>query len=464
MKNNLIKQDDEENILSDDYHKFITDNTITSSILNVNQPRVPELFRDYEYPVSTWPVLIDSDKADKLNKLCTRLPKLLHQIPHVYFKNNISDIANFYFKGDQVFAEYAMMCHKKDVEVGCRLDLAYTNEGFKVLEANIGSAIGGWQVQSFKNLICEMHENLRNPITTNNYIAKDTQRVYIKFVVDKILEYVKDITNEVNVYTSFTHIQDDTLKKKGVEFINDLLIEELKSRNLSGKAFTGDVSSLTMINNKLFLGNTHIHSVLILSLKADNITSDIIRAFITGKIYLPDHLGIPLVSDKRNLGLLRELALKETFCSEDNSLILDFIPWTVDIEESKTVFKNIEYDLIELLRKDREKFVIKDFNGFQGKDVFIGKFSTFEEWEKAIELALTSGKFIAQEFSDSLNFSAPNISNEWTSHKLIWGAFGFGDEYGGVWVRMSEVKTDVGVINSATGAVEAIVFEKRTFS
>jgi hypothetical protein len=103
--------------------------------------------------------------------------------------------------------------------------------------------------------------------------------------------------------------------------------------------------------------------------------------------------------------------------------------------------------------------VIKAARGYQGKDVFIGKFTNTDEWEEVLEKALENGAFIAQEFSDSVDFAAPNRHNEWTPHKLIWGAFGFGDFYGGVWVRMSEVKTDVGVINSATGAVEAIVFE-----
>lgn len=67
--------------------------------------------------------------------------------------------------------------------------------------------------------------------------------------------------------------------------------------------------------------------------------------------------------------------------------------------------------------------------------------------------------FIAQEFCESINFLAPNRSNQWTPHILVWRAFGFGEDYGGVWGRMSEVNTSSGGINSATGAVEIIVYE-----
>ena len=54
---------------------------------------------------------------------------------------------------------------------------------------------------------------------------------------------------------------------------------------------------------------------------------------------------------------------------------------------------------------------------------------------------------------------APNKNNEWKPHALIWGAFGFGDTFGGVWVRMSDIENNTGAINSATGAVEVIVYE-----
>ncbi len=460
METTLIKQTTKENILSDRYDQFINENSLETSRINTNQPCVHELFRDYEYPVATWPVIIDTEKAKKLDKLCTVLPKLLSKIPSLYFKDDVSAIANFYFEGNEMLTQFALMCNKKNIEVGCRLDLVLTEEGFKVLEANIGSSIGGWQIQSFESIIREMHKPLNDQDSASEYLIKDTQKIYMKFIVDKIIEHVNDVNEEINIFASFTHVQNPTLRKKGVKFIDDLLQEELKTRGLKGGVYTGNLSSLKMVGNELFLDEKkRIHSVLIFSLNLENVSPEIFRAFITDKIYFPDHLGLPIHSDKRNLGILRELARQGKFSPEENSLILDHIPWTVNMTNEKVFFKDKEYDLLELLRTQKEKFVIKDAQGYQGKGVFIGKFSSIDKWEEAIKLSLKNKTFIAQEFSDSLDFLAPNNSNEWVPHKLIWGAFGFGKNYGGVWVRMSEVKTDVGVINSATGAVEAIVYE-----
>jgi hypothetical protein len=153
------------------------------------------------------------------------------------------------------------------------------------------------------------------------------------------------------------------------------------------------------------------------------------------------------------------LASNNKFSDDENELILNHIPWTAMVEDKDIHYGDGKQPLIPLLRNNKEQFVIKAANGYQGKDVFIGKFSSDEEWEEAINLGLGTTSFIAQEFSDSVTVMAPNKENEWAPHKLIWGAFSFGEIYGGVWVRMSAVKTDVGVINSATGAVEALVYE-----
>ena len=238
---------------------------------------------------------------------------------------------------------------------------------------------------------------------------------------------------------------------------------ELQKRGLTGGACSGDTASLKLVNNKLTLGNKEIHGVLFFSLdNTQEIPRDIFRAFIMDNIYFPDHLGISILRDKKNLALLRELAENQRFSVANNKLILESIPWTSIIKDGCTTYKNEEYNLLELLKEEKDQFVIKAANGAQGEDVFIGKFSSGKKWEQIIQLALEKNNFIAQEFSDSINFLAPDGCNEWTPHKLIWGSFGFGKIYGGVWVRMSAVKTDVGVINSATGAVEAIVYESNS--
>ena len=448
-------------ILSDAYEVFTQDDSKDlAPWIDVSKNNVPELFKNYEYPVSSWPVIINQRIGNELNQLSIKLPQLIAQILELYFDNDTKRIADFYFGGNEMIAQFALMCHNKMVDIGCRLDLTYTKDGFKVLEVNTGSSIGGWQVQSFESIIRRLHTPLGDSDVVHKYKAKNTQVLYIRFLIDKIVQYVSNIDKEINVFFCIKESLGTELRDNSIVFFDELLQEELSKRGMNGRAISGDVSALKLVDGDLVLGDKNIHGVLILSLdEGKEIPPDLFRAFIMDKIYFPDHLGVSILGDKRNLSLLRELAMKNSFSPEDNELILKSIPWTAIVEKGNLMYQDKEYELSNLLIEYKDQFVIKDANGYQGKDVFIGKFSTDKEWEEALYSSLGNNNFIAQEFSDSLDFLAPDITNEWAPHKLIWGSFGFGKEYGGVWVRMSAVKTDVGVINSATGAVEAIVYE-----
>lgn len=448
-------------ILSDKYQQFDWEriNEIPTYIKPENYD-LPNILKKYAYPVSTWPVIIDEETTDTLRQLCVRVPKLIKRIPELYFKNDEKKIADFYFRGNEMITQFALICHKKNIETGCRLDLTFSEDGFKILEVNVGSSIGGWQVQSFEKVIRSFHSQLSDPVTASKYESHNSQAIYIKFLVDKIVSQVTLSNQTINVFIGVGHIDNDTIKGDIIDFFDGLLQKEFKARGLKGKAHTGSYSSLQLKNGKLCFKDEVMHGVVAFKIEEDEqIPADVFRACIMDEIYFPDHLATSMYGDKRNLGLLRELAEQKAFSEADNVLIMKHIPWSSEITNKEVTYDNKKQSLVDILKIYKEKLVIKAAQGYQGKDVFIGKFSSSEEWEHAIKIALTEADFIAQEYNESINYLAPNRQQEWTDHKLIWGAFGFGDNYGGVWVRQSEVKTDVGVINSATGAVEAIVYE-----
>lgn len=448
---------EEYTILSEKFSEFRNDTTFPSRI-DTNDDLVPEAFRNYGYPVTSWPILINKEMTAQLSELSVKIPKLLQQIPSLYFNNNMEKIADFYFEGDEMMAELGMMCHEKNLELGCRLDLTYTEDGFKILEANIGSSLGGWQIQSLESVIKRNHPELLDKNKEGHYKTRNTLQIYMNYLIGQVIKHIGKENDTLNLFIDMRDMKDAFERQQNIDFFDHLFQQELAKFGLKGEACTGDMNALELVDGNLYLVDKIIHSVIILTLDVD-ITPAVFRAFIMDKLYFPDHLGLRMLGDKRNLSLLLELAQEGKFSPEENQLILQNIPWTSPVENKKAIFKQQEYDLPELLLNNREKFVIKASRGYQGKDVFVGKYVTDHEWAEALERALKTGAFIAQEFSDSVGFSAPNEQNQWTPHKLIWGAFGFGDSYGGVWVRMSEVKSEVGVINSATGAVEAIVFE-----
>jgi len=442
-------------VLFDSYDSFMKEEKLAYDYrLNPDNELVPEFFRDFKYPISSWPIILPERLTDELERLSIRIPQLLNKVPELYFKNDAKRIADFFFQGNEQIAEFFIMCVQKNTPVSCRLDLTYTTTGFKVLEANIGSAIGGLEFQHFEPLMEDMHKELKG---TNGfeYKTRQTQNFYMKFIVDEIGE----VGEQVNVFLVGKEDADETWKEIERKFYNDLLVEELADSNRKGDVYIDTMESLKFQNNALYYKDKVIHCVLVLDTNLKGMTPDLFRALLLDTVYFPDHLGNMFIGDKRTLGILRHLAEQKAFSQEDNEMIMRNIPWTETVEDTAVMFEGEPQSLIPLLKQNKDGFVVKVADGMQGNDVYIGKYLSQEDWEKAVDKAVAHGKYIAQEFSDSISLLAPDDTNEWAPHKLIWGSFGFGDTYGGVWVRMSALKNTSGVINSATGAMEAIVYE-----
>ena len=446
-------------ILSSKHNSFIeSKRKLTESRINTNLEEIDPVFREYEYPVCSWPVLIEPDDVQSLEEMCLKIPKLLSRVPELYFKNDVSRIAQFYYDNNYMLAEFGMMCYQKKLATSSRLDLTRTSEGFKILEVNMGPSLGGFQVQSFEKVIRSLHNNLLQD-NSNTYHCRNIQTSYFKFLVGEIVKQVSEIDkdSEVNIFVGMDMVGED-LTINTMNFFNNLWEGELNSIGLKGKAMTGNLNDLEYVKGNILYKKNRIHAVTLLNSDL-YLKPEVFRAYVLNNLYITSPIDIQMIEDKRNLAILRNLAEEEKFKDDENKLILDSIPYTEIVEDKNVFYKGKEVNLPQLLKNQKNNFVVKDATGSQGKNVFVGKFMSAKEWEEAISYAVKNTKYIVQEFCDSIDFIAPNFQNEWSKHKLIWGAFGFGDIYGGVWVRMSEVKTDVGVINSAKGAVEAIVLE-----
>lgn len=449
-------------ILSTAYADFMNENSDKiPAQLQLQTETLPELLSHFEYPICAWPIMISQEKATRLADLSTMIPKLICQIPSKYFNDDTQKIADFYFGGNTMLAEYTLMCHHKNIEFGSRLDIIETANGFKILEVNMGSSIGGVEIPSFEPTLRNNHTYLKNGITSGSIKLRNTQEIYTKFLIDKVIKYVDAVKDEINIFLGFDTITDAKMQQEVIDFFSEIFTKELHARGKHGTVLLGNIASLQLGTTGLTSGSTQVHAVVVLDLAANHMSTDVLRAFITDQVYFPDHLGIAFMRDKRNLALVYELALQDKFSPSENTLILDAIPWTTIVTNKNVTYNGQTHNLSELLHANKDQFVVKIIDGLQGKDVYVGKYLTQEAWEQALSEAFKNNKYIAQEFCDAVSYKAPNKNNEWTSHDLIWGAFGFGSQYGGTWVRMSEKEKSSGVINSATGAVEALVYEMK---
>jgi hypothetical protein len=452
-----------QTILAEAYEVLMAQEKAISPLINTDTVELPEVYRNFKYPISSYPIIISKAQQAKLKEASIVIPKLLHKVPSMYFQDDVQKITDFYFDGNEMLGQFSVLCQERGVPVSCRLDLSLTTDGFKVMEVNFGSSIGGIGLQNFDPLIRKKHPAMHATETSDQFTFVDSQDLYMEFISQQIHEYTKINAKDITVFL----ISDPEAQPEHKKMITDLFQEILqKELDKTGKKATVIMDEIGVLKHKadgLYTGDTRVHAVLILSFSLRDISPDIFRAFMMNQVYFPDHLGVMYIRDKRNLALIRRLAEARKFDGNENDLVLEYVSWTEIItEDAEVSYKGNTYNILTLLKTKKDEFVIKVIDGLQGDDVYIGKFSTPEAWNQAIEKAVKTGKFIAQEFSDSLNLLAPDSEGNWVPQKLVWGAFGFGNIYGGTWVRMAPVHRSAGVINSAAGAVEALVYELNT--
>ncbi|RSC93305.1 hypothetical protein [Tenacibaculum singaporense] len=447
-------------ILKERYNSFTGNRIIKEKTVKTNNDLVPEIFHNYDVPISSWPVLLDKNQIEGLNELCKELPKLLQKIPELYFKNDTKKISDFYFEGNEMLAQFALMLLAKDIEISSRLDIIQTQEGFKVLEINMGSSIGGMEFQNFDELIRSLHPIMKKKENNDkDFVIRKTQSIYINFIIEQTLKFINTKNSDINIflvgYGKSTE-EDNEIQ----QYFQGLLNEELKYRELKGKVFIGKIEDLDLVKSNLLYKDKRIDSVLILNYAALGNSPSLFRAFLTNQVYFPDHIGTTLLGDKRNLNILRVLAKKKAFSEKINSLVLNCIPWTELLKDENVWYNQKEVSLINLLKKNKNLFVIKVANELQGNNVFVGKFMEQNDWNNTILEAIKSKNYLVQEFCDSQTVFAPNEEDKWVPNRLILGAYGFGDIYGGVCARISQINNkETGVVNAASGAIGGLVYE-----
>lgn len=120
------------------------------------------------------------------------------------------------------------------------------------------------------------------------------------------------------------------------------------------------------------------------------------RAYADGKICMANSFRVKIPHKKASFAILSDEKYADIFTSEQLELIKKHIPWTRKVVDSKTTFYGETVDLLELLQKDKDKFVLKPNDDYGGKGISMGWETSPSDWQTAIENALKDS-FIVQE-------------------------------------------------------------------
>lgn len=124
------------------------------------------------------------------------------------------------------------------------------------------------------------------------------------------------------------------------------------------------------------------------------------RAFVEsyrrGSIVMVNSFRAKYVHKKMLFGVLTDDRHQHYFSEAERRVIRASVPWTRRMADTKTTYNDSEIDLLEFVRSNRDKLVLKPNDDYGGHGIYIGWESGEAEWDEAIEAAL-KGDYLAQE-------------------------------------------------------------------
>lgn len=416
----------------------------------------PLLAKNYPFELQPVPILMSRAKSlewgkaavdlfkiytDLVTKLAKSAPELLAQ----YFHSGCADTLEYTF-GGHTGLEYCM----------ARGDFLATAEGFKLLEFNVSGNLGGWGIYLFE-------EMYRNDPLVKSFLASRKLEFAIHPPLKQLVMHIIGVTMQYckgGQMPNIAVLVDSPERLGEAQDMTERIKRQVKAQAGMdiGYSCCASVNDFTLIDGDIHTPTGKVDSLLLFDF------ANVLPEFIHHKnrqneFPIFDTRAAEILSQKSGLCLLSEYAHWDQCSEADKQLIEAHLPWTRFVKAGTVDYHGQPYDLEQLLISHQQQWVIKPTDGYQGIGVSVGNRQSSEQWQSAINEALSvPGKYIVQEFCLSLRYLAKNPDGGFGEHDAVWGPFVFGGQYAGNSVRLAPSDNDTGVINAHRGAKDAFIF------
>lgn len=331
-----------------------------------------------------------------------------------------------------------------------RADLYSDGDAFRLLEFNVSSALGGWDVSVLNRWL------LRDPALAafaedEGLMFPDTVAIFADLIraecagLDCPSRPVIALTDWPASYPSFGPCLD-------------FMARSLEPHGL--EAHGCHAGQFTARGGHLFLGGTHIDAVyrfiplsdLLDGPSALAVVEPIIAAAERGTVRLITGFSAGLFASKGCLALLSDDDHRETFTAAERDLIDRVIPWTRMLRKTETSADGQPVDLVDYVLANRAELVLKPAQLYGGTGVLLGWVTDQRAWTEAVHAGLRDRFVVQRRVRPSVERFPAGAGGARTSElALNWGVIIAGRGYAGTMLRALPGR-DPGVINTALGA------------
>ncbi|WP_433465538.1 hypothetical protein [Spirillospora sp. CA-128828] len=300
-----------------------------------------------------------------------------------------------------------------------RADLHDDGERFRLLEFNVGSELGGVDISEVNRALlgtkvfaefAEEHglSTVDTPAVLARQFVQATQK---EAPVVATVEGIGGIAPYEALHRSF----QESMKRHGIELV------------------FGELDQVRERNGRLYLHDRPIDLVL-RYFSAHQVVRDprnaepaeaVMRAHEKGRVVLWTPLSSSMFSYKSCLPLLSDPDLRADLPPEANALIDRLLPWT----------RKLTPDLVDLVRDERERLILKPVAGLSGRGIRAGWDRTDAEWAETVAECAREDFIVQRRVAPVLEPVRDVESGAVSDWLAVWGLFVFPEEYGGVWCR-----------------------------
>ncbi|MGH8931600.1 MAG: circularly permuted type 2 ATP-grasp protein [Egibacteraceae bacterium] len=122
----------------------------------------------------------------------------------------------------------------------------------------------------------------------------------------------------------------------------------------------------------------------------------LVEAYRSGAAVLVNSFRAKYVNKKMLFGVLTDERFQHYFDQREREAIRLHVPWTRRVEDASATYRGERIELLEFIRRNRDRLVMKPNDEYGGRGVFIGWEVNEREWDQAIEKAI-AGDYLTQE-------------------------------------------------------------------
>lgn len=189
----------------------------------------------------------------------------------------------------------------------------------------------------------------------------------------------------------------------------------------------------------------------------------LLNAYRAGAICMVNSFRSKLIHKKALFAVLTDRRYAHLFNEAELAAIRAHVPWTRIVKEAHSDYKDQQIDLLEFIRHNSERLVLKPNDDYGGHGITIGWNTDQSGWDQAIQDALANGDYLVQERVPTARETFPALTAdgrvEFAEQLVDLDPLLFNGKVGSAFTRLSA--TELANVSSGGGMVPTYIISQK---